>query len=560
MSWTTAWSLESHPRGTARVFRADRTQVAVFHLDDGSFYAVDNRCPHEGYPLQQGLVKGTTLTCAWHNFKFDLGSGACLMGEEAVRTFPVRVVDGAVELDVRPVERSADLPRLFSSLEEALRERRQGQLARDVVRLLDAGVAPSAIAARGAAFDCDHGDLGPSHALAVLADVLAWTSERPGLEAALPLAQALDMASEPNVRRLPRTRPAPVATTPGFAHELKRSVEDEEAARAEGLVRGALASGLPRAELERALYACVAEHFLDFGHALIYQNKAFELLEKCQWEHADAILGGHVFGIVNGTREDALPAWAGFRRRLAAVDLAALEGRPRAGVMAIDALTEGRPGEVLERVLASDAPLDQILAALTEAAARHFLSFDVAIDLRVDVQDDWLDVTHRLTFVDAVRTAMGRWDAPERWRLVLQAAWFVANAAPLDGPPPTIPHADADTHTDSEGLTAALVRRDAPFVLGVAARWLAGGRVGDLRRVFMDVCLADLVVRPIVVVHLMKTTLAAFTAHAVTGSPTAVLALGRWLASPVRERRVGRRVHEAIRLVRDGKPPERLSE
>ena len=246
MTWTKAWNLMELAPGTSRVFRSGSSQVAVFRLDDGSLYAVDNRCPHEGYPLQQGQVKGTTLTCAWHNFKFDLGSGACLMGDEAVRTFPARVVDGTIELDLTPPDSSTDRPRRFASLEDAIRERRQGQMARDVVRLLEAGTTPAAIAARGVAYDADHGEYGPSHALAILADVLAWTSERPGLEAALPLTQALDMASEPNVRRPARVRPP--AVTEGiepaeWARELRASVEAQDPRRAEGLLRGAILAG-----------------------------------------------------------------------------------------------------------------------------------------------------------------------------------------------------------------------------------------------------------------------------------------------------------------------------
>ena len=153
-------------------------------------------------------------------------------------------------------------------------------------------------------------------------------------------------------------------------------------------------------------------------------------------------------------------------------------------------------GCTLSLVIQSDAPLGQILDALTEAAARHFLRFDLAIDARTDIQDDWLDVTHRLTNVDATRTAVGRWNAPERWRFVLQAAWFVARAAALDGPMPEI----SDASIDAAQLTVALERREAARVVGGSARWLAEGRATELRRVFMDACLADLVVRPIVVV------------------------------------------------------------
>ena len=61
---------------------------------------MDNRCPHEGYALIRGDVRGDVLTCAWHNWKFELGSGSCLFGGEDVRAYPVEVRGTDVWLDV----------------------------------------------------------------------------------------------------------------------------------------------------------------------------------------------------------------------------------------------------------------------------------------------------------------------------------------------------------------------------------------------------------------------------------------------------------------------------
>ena len=97
-NWTAAFPLASLPIGGARVFKAADKQLAVFRRDEATVYAVDNRCPHEGYPLAQGTIKDTVLTCAWHNFKFDLRDGRCLFGDEAVRWYPTRVVAGALEI------------------------------------------------------------------------------------------------------------------------------------------------------------------------------------------------------------------------------------------------------------------------------------------------------------------------------------------------------------------------------------------------------------------------------------------------------------------------------
>ena len=70
--------LIAHEGGVIAVFRAD-----------GRLHAVANACPHEGNPLIEGDVLGTTLVCAFHGWRFDLETGACLLGERAARLYPV---------------------------------------------------------------------------------------------------------------------------------------------------------------------------------------------------------------------------------------------------------------------------------------------------------------------------------------------------------------------------------------------------------------------------------------------------------------------------------------
>jgi nitrite reductase/ring-hydroxylating ferredoxin subunit len=59
--------------------KIDGRQIALFQGAGGSVRACNNRCPHEGYPLCEGHVdEGGVLTCRWHNWKFDLRTGANL--------------------------------------------------------------------------------------------------------------------------------------------------------------------------------------------------------------------------------------------------------------------------------------------------------------------------------------------------------------------------------------------------------------------------------------------------------------------------------------------------
>jgi nitrite reductase/ring-hydroxylating ferredoxin subunit len=81
--------------GRAVVVADGGEEIAVF-LANGLPCAVANRCPHAGNPLVHGELLGRTLVCAYHAWRFDLDSGACLSGDEPVRTYPAELRDGEV--------------------------------------------------------------------------------------------------------------------------------------------------------------------------------------------------------------------------------------------------------------------------------------------------------------------------------------------------------------------------------------------------------------------------------------------------------------------------------
>src|SRR3954462_13879635 len=74
--------------------------LALFAYGD-KVYAVDNRCPHMGFPLSRGTVRDGLLTCHWHHARFDLCSGGTLDPfADNVRSYPVRIEGGQVYVDV----------------------------------------------------------------------------------------------------------------------------------------------------------------------------------------------------------------------------------------------------------------------------------------------------------------------------------------------------------------------------------------------------------------------------------------------------------------------------
>ena len=96
--------------------------VCVF-WSEGRAYAVDDRCPHMGFPLHRGTVENGLLTCHWHHARFDLESGGTLDPfADDVRAYPVEVDGNEVVVVVEPAaDRVAHLRRrLDDGLEQGL--------------------------------------------------------------------------------------------------------------------------------------------------------------------------------------------------------------------------------------------------------------------------------------------------------------------------------------------------------------------------------------------------------------------------------------------------------
>ena len=70
--------------------------IVVFY-SEGTVYALDNRCPHMGFPLSRGSTKDGILTCDWHHARFDIKTGGCFdLWADDVPVFPVNVIEGRI--------------------------------------------------------------------------------------------------------------------------------------------------------------------------------------------------------------------------------------------------------------------------------------------------------------------------------------------------------------------------------------------------------------------------------------------------------------------------------
>jgi len=539
MRWERAVELAAVPAGTTKLVtvevgaRRAATKLLVVHRDDGDLSVIDGRCPHEGYPLSDGYVTDCVLTCAWHNWKFDLRTGDNVLGGEGVTRWPARVVDGWVEVDATGPSVDAEIAGRFASLSTALEEGRLGQALRDTLRLLVAEVPPGRIAAHVARHDALYARWGTTHTLPVAADCARLAGGLEPWDAIERLAPMLDMAVD-GTRRLPlRAAPdeagieaASAALADGDGGALLcAAVEAEDALGAQALVLAAGRRGIPMARVEAWLLQAVALHFVDFGHAPIYLQKLREL--RLLLDDADEgvlveIAGGLAVSLAYGTREDTLP----YMRRWFAGDLPTGEGDLLA------ALEGGKRGEVLGALggaLAGGTDPVELAEALILGGALRAERFDPAVADDHEVSEDWLSATHRFTASVAIAELLDHvpCSAADAAALLRQGAAFVSLGHATDGAPPA-----------REPVTADWA---APLLAEV---------------------LDDRFVRPIRLAHGVKTLVAAQDVMARMGArgEPAVHAVRRFFAVPSRQRRLRNQIHDAVRWLRDGKPPRRLTQ
>jgi nitrite reductase/ring-hydroxylating ferredoxin subunit len=427
--WTDA--LDANDLGAGpRVIKLGQRQIAVFKSGD-DIYACNNRCPHEGYPLAEGtLSDGCILTCNWHNWKFDLSSGATLVGGDRLRRYPVKVEDGRVLIDLADPSRSDIVQAAIDDLLESFDDHDYSRMAREIARIMNAGGDP--LDAVRATLDAtfDKFEYGMSHTIAVAADWLVLYRAAAG-----DTARQLTCITEIfaylawDTRRqkaFPYANDVLAFEAPSFVDAIER--EDEATAIAH--VRGALADGLGFDDLYESLSRAALAHYQDFGHALIYVHKAREFVRSAGDETLEPVLLLLVRSLIYATREDLIPEFKSYAPALS--DWSSGNGTPDAAILKAGGVTP-----VLNEITKHGGDPLETYNVLFEAASWQMLHMDISFSLATSgpVQDNvgWLDFTHALTFANAVRRVCS--DFPDLWPAgLLQIGCFLGrNGKYVDG-------------------------------------------------------------------------------------------------------------------------------
>ena len=569
-----AVSIADIPDGQGKLWRHGDKRIALFRTAAG-VYAADNRCPHQGYALTDGDIRADVLTCAWHNWKFRLTDGKCTFGGENIRTYPVSVRDGWVYVDTTDPAPEEIAPELFASLLDAMGDVDTGRLARDTMRLRAIGTPLADVVRTGVTYGATRAEYGWNHSLATLADCLTMAAAFEGPLSALPVIQGLATVSRTEVRRPPRPQPDPLdvvacygSVADGLA-AFPSLVDAEQAGQAEALLRGVLVAGASPAEIRHAFLSAITDHFLGYGHPMIYCQKAFDLLDRIGWSQADTVLAPLVPAITWSTRYDRLPYMHRFLRAWQAAedDLAvrAPAGRDRGpAVIPGHATALARPDpDGLRRVLLDGMPEDAVAAVagavrggvpvphiidvIASVAAARLGRFDIASDTDDSQDAGWLDVTHTLTYTNALRWAWSVDPGPQVLRGVLHAAWFVQWTSKFDAsgaPAPVAPYPGSDP----DAVLAAIRKRDPDQAVALVKGY--DGPAAPLETALTQAAAEDNSTASIMVAHAVKTTTAAIAeSRAGPAGRAPLAAAARFLAAPKRERFVYQATLDAIDFI-----------
>jgi nitrite reductase (NADH) small subunit len=101
-NWIEIGTLNDIPVLGSRIVRTASGDIAVFRTADDEVFALDDRCPHKGGPLSQGIVHNKRVTCPLHNFVIELRSGTAVAPDEGcTRAHPIKVENDIVWLCVQ---------------------------------------------------------------------------------------------------------------------------------------------------------------------------------------------------------------------------------------------------------------------------------------------------------------------------------------------------------------------------------------------------------------------------------------------------------------------------
>lgn len=450
-------SADDFEEGEGKPFTVEGTHIAVFR-HEGKFNAVDNRCPHMGYPMSEGSVRDGVLICHWHHWEFDLKTGGCFItsgGGNDLKSFPVEVRDdGCLYVGLAPGEKEAARRRRIDRgkyiLEQGLKDRSSLLIAKAITALKAAGATPQEMTQQGLFYGAYKSNEGWSSGVAILTLAANMWEDVDEKDHNLFLVHGLTQISRRTSggsRRqgfpLPKTSDEPDLAT--LKRWFRRLVDQRSSSAAQRILMTLYDRGYSPEEIADIIFTTATDfYFTGDGHALDFANKMFEALDYVDWEGANEILRPIVVDLVGRVRheetarwEDSVPVLEDIFTRLDEMWEANQENEAS---LDISAFTQTLLGEEFEPIVAEIEdklregvkPTD-ICRAMTYAGAIRTARF------HLKNEGDWHDVANIYSYAHALYRAFHLAPSKELLRGIFHGAVFMTYLRWLNMPAARLP-------------------------------------------------------------------------------------------------------------------------
>ncbi|HEU4445785.1 MAG TPA: Rieske (2Fe-2S) protein [Nitrososphaeraceae archaeon] len=419
---------ELEQKGCLSVTAQGHDIVVFYH--EGQVHALDNRCPHMGFPLSRGSTKDGILTCDWHHARFDIKSGGCFdLWADEVPIFAVNVIDGTIFVNTeRGNKRTKDEHRAYylRRLNDAMEQNIALIIAKSVLTLDSGGVSSSDLFGKGLEYGTRYRQEGWGPGLTILTCMMNLAPYSRGEDRPRALYHGLSAAAGDCSGQPPRFAVSPLPDVKSSADvvTLKRwfrhfiEVRDTDGAE-RCLVTAIRAGTKPHILADMLFSAATDHHYLDSGHVLDFTNKAFEALDIVGWDLAEQVLTSLVTLYAQATRMEERSSWRHpvdivalltdcFDKLPAVLEEKGKQSRTtwKASKATIDVLLGDNPNAIVNVLIESlqDGAKEEELAAIVAyTAALRIVQFPITNEY-----SDWDTTLHTFTFANAVQQAIRR--------------------------------------------------------------------------------------------------------------------------------------------------------
>ncbi|MCZ6672852.1 MAG: Rieske (2Fe-2S) protein, partial [Verrucomicrobia bacterium] len=443
---------ELKTKGVITVKGADRP-IAVF-FDQGKIHAVDNRCPHLGFPLNRGTVKDGILVCHWHHGRFDIHSGCAFdLWADDVPSFDTELADDVVYVSANP-RKELGLEYYRGRLIQGLEQNIPLVQYKSLLGLLKQKLTAEELCRELTDWSSDHLDQWRDGMTTLSVVSRLW----PKLKETTRL-YAMGTAS----RRISQNSfgmPAPVKrpaldnqnqTVEQLARWMKHWALVRQRDGAERTVLTLLDSGASQLQIAEALFGALYDRvYANSGHLVDFTNKSLELLDVIGWDEAGRVLPMLMHELTQARGEEDKGSWRDPH------DLITLVKEAEEALARIHPIRKNWDGNIQDNFLETfngedpkqilesligwveeGIPYREIGKQLCYAAAMRLAWFPESNEM-----GDWFFPMHTFTFTNAVYQSMRHGKSPILARGLIQGAMSVFTDRFLSVPRARIPEPD----------------------------------------------------------------------------------------------------------------------